>query len=243
MSAGLTLGPHPQAEITGTTTKTKEETVGVEKKRYTSTITEHRSNGNVRWGFNIDDVNLQKWGIDMQKDVLPTVRFEFIGDDDKPAPPPKYMDIAVTSYWSMILPSEPKRTFIHKLLRFFNLRSTGNSQTTFYSNIFQIIALKADLFNLSKPSHYRAIVKVRSGASDPPEVKRRAADSVDVTLAVVDGRYKNLLTCGLNLTSPIFSDPQKLSNYNLPKIAKFRLSDNCIPILENSSCNNKSHYN
>jgi hypothetical protein len=220
MSAGLTLGPHPQATITGTATKTNEKTVGFEKKRYNSTITEHRSNGNVRWGFSIDDVNLQKWGIDMREDVLPTVRFEFIGDNDEPAPPPKYMDIVITSYWSMILPSKPKITWIHKLLHFFSRRSTGNTQTTSYSNLFQIIALKADLSNFPKPSHYRAMVKVRSGASDPPEVKRRATDSVNVTLAVVDGRYITLLTCGLESDESNIFRSREAKHFQSPKDRK-----------------------
>ena len=179
--------------------KMNEETAGFEKRRYNSAITEHRSDGNVRWGFNIDDVNLQKSGIDMREDVLPTVCFEFVGNSNVPAPPPECMDIVITSYWSMILPSEPKSTWIHKLLHPFKFRLTGNScntQTTSYSNLFQIVALKADLSNLPEPSHYRAKVKVRSGASGPPDVKRKAADSVDVTPAVVDGRHITLLTCG-----------------------------------------------
>ena len=185
MRAGLTLGLNPQAAITGNATKTNEETRGSEKKRYNSAITEQHGDGNVQWGFNIDDVNLRKWGVDMREDVLPTVCFEFVGDSDEPAPPPKWMDVAIISYWSKIIPSEPKNNWIHKLLRFF--RSTGNTPS--YSNLFQIVALKADLSNLPKPSRYRAKVKVcqRSGVSGHPDVKRRAADSVYVTPAVVNG--------------------------------------------------------
>ena len=186
MTTGMTLGLHPQATITGIAMKKSEETTDSEKKRNHSAIAVHRSDGNVWWGFNIDDINIQKQGIDMQEDVLPTVRFEFVGDSDVPAPPPKYMDIVITSYWSIILPSKPKSTWLRKLLDFFG--STGNTQTTSYSNLFQIVALKADPSNLPKPSHYRAKVKIRSGACGPPDVKRRAADSVNVTLAVIDGR-------------------------------------------------------
>ena len=196
MAAGLTLGPHPQAAITCTVTKTNEDTAGSEKKRYNSAITEHHSDGNVRWGFNIDDINLQKWGIDIRDDVLPTVCFEFIGENDEPAPPPKYMEIAITSCWSINFPSKPKSTWYHKLLHSF--RSTGNTQTTSYSNLFQIVALRADLSNFPKPSHYKAKVKVRSGVSFPPVVKRKAADSVDVTPVVVDGKCIALLTCAHN---------------------------------------------
>lgn len=189
-TAGLTLGPHPQGTIAGAVTKTKEESAGSEKKQYNSAITVHRSDGNVQWGFNIDDVNFQKRGIELQEDGLPTVCFKFTGENSIPAPPPKYMDIVITSYWSMVLPGqiESKSTWIHKLLHFF--RSTGNTSTTSYSNIFQIVALKADLPNMPELSHYRAKVKFRSGASSPPDVKvkRKAADSVDVTLAIIDGK-------------------------------------------------------
>ena len=37
---------------------------------------------------------------------------------------------------------------------------------------------------------------------------------------------------------PTSPDLEKLSNFNLPSTAKFKLSDICIPILEN--CNSKS---
>ena len=65
MTSGLTLGPHPQATITGAAMKTNETTVGSEKKQYNSAITELHNDGKVRWGFNIDDVNFQEGGIDM----------------------------------------------------------------------------------------------------------------------------------------------------------------------------------
>ena len=188
---GLNLELYPKTAITGTAMKTNKEIVGSEKKRYLSAITEYQNDGKVRWGFNIDDVNFQKWGINMPEYDLPAVSFEFIGDSDEPAPPPapppKYMDIVITSIWSMISTSELKSssTWIHKLLHSF--RSTGNTPS--YSNLFQIVALKADPSNLPELSHYRAKLKVKSGVSGPPEVKKRAADSVCVTPAVVDGMY------------------------------------------------------
>jgi hypothetical protein len=188
ITAGLTL-PHPQVVITGAAMKTNEKTLSSDKKHFDSAITEHHNNGNIRWGFNIDDVNFQKGGIDMAEDVLPTVRFRFIGKSNKPAPPPEDMEIAITSCWSMILPSEPKSIWIRKILHFF--RSTSNTPTTSYSNLFQIVALKADLSNLPEPSYYKAKVEVRPGAASDPHnviVERPAAESVDVKLAVVDGR-------------------------------------------------------
>jgi len=209
--------------LTGSAMNTNGESSSSDKKHFNSAITANNNNGNIRWGFNIDDVNFQRSGIDMPKDILPTVRFRFIGKSNEPVPPPKDMAIAITSCWSITLPSEPKSIWIHKILRFF--RSTGNTQS--YSNLFQIVALKADLSesDLPGPSYYNATVKVRPGAASDPHkvtVKRSAAKSVDVTLAVVD-------------------DPQKLSAFNLPKIANFRLSKHSIPITENSGCDSKSH--
>lgn len=185
VSVGLTLAPHPQAAIGGNATTTNQKTTGSETKRFNSAINQSKRNGSVQWGFDIDDVNLRKLGVDMQEDVLPTVRFEFFGDRAKPAPPPKRMDIAIISYWSMIIPNEAKNTWIHKLFRFF--RSTGNN-TPSYSNLFQIVALKADPY-LTEPSHYVAKLKFceNSGVSDLPVVEREAADSVRVIPAVVNG--------------------------------------------------------
>ncbi|KDR84196.1 hypothetical protein GALMADRAFT_55255, partial [Galerina marginata CBS 339.88] len=169
MTAGLTLGPHPQVVLTGATTNTTEETTGFEWKRYKSGITEDHGDGIVLWGFNVDDLNLQKQGTDIREEVLPT--------------------------WSMILPSESKGTWIRKLLGF--VRPSGKAQTPSYSNIFQMVALTTVPSDLPELSHYRAKLEVRSGTSGPPDIRRRAVESVNVTPAVVDGTYITLLVCGL----------------------------------------------
>lgn len=184
--------------------KTNKEIVVSEKKRNDSTIIVYQNYGKVRWGFNIDDVNFQKWGFTMPEHVLPTVCFDFIGDSKEPAPPappPKYMDIVITSIWSKISPREPKNSWIH---RFF--RSTGNTQTTSYTNLFQIVALKVDPSDLPELSHYKARVKVNlmSGVSGPPIVERQAVDSVCVTPAVVDGMYIVFLLIRLRSDETIF---------------------------------------
>jgi hypothetical protein len=65
----------------------------------------------------------------MGEHVLPEARFEFIGDFKKralPEEPPMCMDIAIISYWRMILRSELelKRSWIHKLVHLFKSKST-----------------------------------------------------------------------------------------------------------------------
>ena len=201
MASGFTLGPHPQASVIVTATKTKEETAGSEKKLYKSTISEYHDDGKIRWGFNIDDINFQEGGFEIREDDLPTVHFEFTGDSDEPepppTPPPEYMDFVITSYWKRSLPSEPKHNWIRKLLHVF--KSTGNGQIVSYFNLFQIVALNANLFKLVNPCRYRAKVVVNPGASNPHEVKvtRRALESVNVIPAVVDSKYITLVTLRL----------------------------------------------
>ena len=129
--------------------------------------TVNHDDGKVLWGFNIDDVNFQEGGFEMRNDQLPIVRFKFTGDSDDTepplTPPPKYMVIVITSYWKMILPSESKGTWIQKFLHFF--RSTGNStQTILYSNLFQVVALQANLDKLQNVCDYKAKVVVNPGA-------------------------------------------------------------------------------
>lgn len=218
MAAALNLGPNPMGTVTANATKTYEVITSSEMTHFSSLITQHRGEGNVQWGFNIEDVSLrkggidlEKWGIDLQEEVLPTARFKFVGKSNVPESPPKCMDIAITSYWSLILPSEQKKTWIHKLLRFVKFRTTSNTlsqqpllggnrslalpvdsltQTSSYTNLFQIVALTADLSKLQEMSHYIANVEVnRPGASDPHNVsvEREAAKSVHMTPIVVKG--------------------------------------------------------
>ena len=192
IASGITLGPHPQGTMTVTATKTNEESEGSEKKRFINRIDEYDDDGKVWWSFDIDDAYYQEKGRDMREDDLPAVHFEFTGDSDEPeplpTPPPEQMDIVITSYWKMTLPSEPKNTWIRRLLRFF--KSTG--QTTSYSNLFQIVALEANLSKLLGLCRYRAkvVVNLNSGASNPHEVevKRRALRSVNLTPAIVDSK-------------------------------------------------------
>lgn len=234
MTGNMIVGLNTQAAITGSamTMKTNEETMSSEKKRYKSAITEHHSKGKVRWDFDVDDVRHQKQGHHMPENVLPTVRFKFVGESDEPAPPPENVDIVIVSHWSMTSRNKLKRTWIHKFLRFF--KPTGNSQTmpVSCSNLFQIVALTADVSNLSEQSFYQAQVKVnlKSGVSEPPEVPRLEAKSlkpINVTAIVVDGMYLTFADlCDLDyLKRPTFSDLKKLKDF--PTIAKFKLSDIC----------------
>jgi hypothetical protein len=193
VTAGLALRT-TQAVIAATAMKTNEVITSSEKKRINAAITEYDCKGNIQWGFNINFLER-----DIPEIVLPAARFRFHGDSNvraPPKPPPKYMDFVITSYWT-ILPSEPKNTrtsgWIQKLLHSFKFRSTGNHDTQnmsyYYSNLYQIVALTADVSSLPEQSYYRSEVKVKSGVSGPPDVKLSAEPLVYVTPAVVDGVY------------------------------------------------------
>ena len=139
--------------------------------------------GVVWWGFNIDDLNEQEDGIDMSNDILPAVHFEFTGDSDIPAPPPERMNVEISSCWSIIPQSEPKGTWIRKVLRL--TKSSGATQAISYSNLCQIVTFKTVPSNLPERSRYCADVQVWPGATDPEstylvEVTRQTASSVNV---------------------------------------------------------------
>jgi len=220
MEAGLTAGPIPEATVKYTAGKKHEEIIGSEKKQYTSRITQDRKDGTVWWGFDVDDRHFQDQGIDMLDHILPTVHFKFFGNANIPAPPPERMDVVIASYWSMRLLSEPKRTWIRRLLHSFGF--SGHTQTISYSNLFQIVALKTVPSNLLGEGHYRAMVDVMPRAGDPLEVIPLKGNSVDVTPAVFDGQ-------------------RKLRDLNSLKITKFQLSDNCIQNLEEWRSERKIH--
>ena len=185
----LQVGMTTQGALSGSSTKTNERTEGSEQTRYTSPITQQYKEGKIWWDYGIGDDRYQEKGYIMPDNALPTVHFGFNGK-----PFPKNMDIVITSYWSKISPtrSEPKlpnRTQIHKLLRLF--KSTGKTQCSVsFSNLFQIVALTANMDNLMKRNHYKAKVKMYldSGISVPPkpEPQAESLERIEGTPVVVD---------------------------------------------------------
>ena len=185
IAAMLSLGLNTHGSLSGSLSKSKSKTEGSEKKRYTSPITQQHKSGKIWWDYGIGDDRLQENGYPMPNDVLPSVHFRFYRKS-----PPKLMDIMITSYWSKISPtrSEPNRTQIHKLLHFFKL--TGKTQCISFSNLFQIVALTADVNKLMKKNHYPARVKMYldSGISVPPkpEPEAESLEIIEGTSVVVD---------------------------------------------------------
>jgi len=199
MEGGLTLGPRPQGAIKVAKTKTDEETVGFEKKRYTSRITEQHYDGFIWWGFYIDDLHEQERGIEFPDDALPAVCFEFVGDPKVPPPPPERMDLEIASYWSIIPKSEELES--NWIRTFLNLpTSSGNTQAASYSNLCQITAFETVPSDLPPRSDYKATMHVRPGVphtdyiSCYTKIDIPTADSVIVTEEFTAGRF---ITCSL----------------------------------------------
>ena len=92
-SLGVTPGPHTVGGITIAGNKTVEKGNVIEKTGYDSAIVDHHMEGIVWWNFDVDDNNFQKWGINVAQDLLPSVSFEFVGDET----PPESMEIMIAS--------------------------------------------------------------------------------------------------------------------------------------------------
>ena len=192
-SVGVTPGPHTVGGITFTAQKTTEKGEVIEKTRYDSAIVDHDRDGIVWWSFNVDDDNYRKWGMDME-DTLPSVSFEFVGHE----PPPRSMDIMITSHWS-IIPSQWKdgSSWIAKLFHRFkssgdtrpsHFKPFGDTETPPYLNLFQVVALITDPPHLPERFHYKAKMEVSSGASGDPTFLKTPPESLNVIPKVVDSR-------------------------------------------------------
>ena len=229
------------AGISFNASKGKEKTVSSETKHITSGISQFHGKGIIQWGINVDDVrlknsgiDLEAWGTDTGRDVLPRACFEFLGDSKVPTlpeSPPNFMDITITSFWTANFPKSTSGW-----LRKLRLTSTGDTNTLTYSNLIQIAALTVDLSNLQDRSVYKADMDVRPGATYPLtshfDVHRDAATSVSITPinhGVGMFNFANLETWMNLITWSIFTDLPDLGFFNLPKTARFKLSEICMP--------------
>lgn len=171
----------PGVQLTAQTTK--QQTKGVENRRNRSPISEHHGDGSVRWGFPIEDVKLQKEGIDMLvQDILPTVRFDYVGNSDVPKNPPNDINTLIISCWSMI--SKGKKNRIQKFLK-----DLQNQTTNYYSNLFNVILLNTSLDHSSSknPSHYKANLTVKEGMTTSTQIQRYANEQFKFDSHTADG--------------------------------------------------------
>jgi hypothetical protein len=198
MEGSLTLGTRPQGTIKFAKATTDEQSAGLDKTRNTSRITEQHLNGEIQWGFDVDDLYDQAGGIEFPRDALPTVCFEFVGNLTDPLPLPKCLDLEIASYWSIIPASEEESDWIRTFLNLSIV--SGNSQATSYSNLCQMVALEAVPSDLPPRSDYKATMHVRPGVphtdyfSCYTEIDIPTADSVTVTEEFTAGRF---ITCPL----------------------------------------------
>ena len=148
-----------QATTVAGSSRTIETCGTTEKKQYMSQINEQVLYGVVRWGFKIDDESDRKGGIKILGAKLPHASFEFYSSPLLLYPwSPRFIDVEVTSYWSLISPAKQGLEWIT------NMFSQSQTNGIVYSNICQAIALKIPS-NLTKRSNYKATVRVN--VTDP----------------------------------------------------------------------------
>jgi hypothetical protein len=112
-----------------------------------SRITVLDMRGVISWGFYIADRFDQGGGRFTPADQLPSACFEFVGDDDTPAPPPKRIDVEVSTYWT-ILPRGSE--YIPA-----NIWHSRNKIS--YSNICQITSLRVPSNLRGKHNYYSTL--------------------------------------------------------------------------------------
>ena len=105
LSASALIGAifaKPQLSLTANAGRNSERGTNVERLKKFSRITEMDMRGVICWGFYIADRFDQGHGRSTPAHELPSACFEFVGDEDTPAPPPKRIDVEVSTYWTLI---------------------------------------------------------------------------------------------------------------------------------------------
>jgi hypothetical protein len=172
----------PTLEATAATARTTKTTSCSQVTRYSSRITQHDCLGVAWWGFSVEDAYDKENGIEMVKDHLPTVDFEFLAEDGL-APAPQYIDVEVASYWTLgrgltsIIPG--KRP---------NLPP--------YSNLCQVAVVKLPS-NLQESHRHISVLNVCSGSRPEARVQPILQGSLQVSSVVClagDPKGKSLET-------------------------------------------------
>jgi hypothetical protein len=133
-----------------------------EVKKFNSRITKFSSRGFVSWGFSIDDPHERERGILLDEEILPSVEFEFLGDD-VPSAPPEFLRVEVKSCWSLI--SNAKGWVPNWL----NQLGEPMSNSPSHSVLCQVVVLEIPTCELLEPSKYVATLDMK--AIDQVEVK------------------------------------------------------------------------
>lgn len=173
-----TFGGILRSSLTASGSRTRETSSSSTVKKYSSEITQTDEHGLVWWGFSVDDPNERKRGIEIRDGHLPSVDFEFLGDDDVPPPPPPSTHcVEVASYWSL---SESRN---QSWLRFGQVQKEPP-----YYNVCQIVAMEIPS-DFSKRSEYIAMQNVGSNlpGADHQQVLRRGNVKVTPGVLIVGG--------------------------------------------------------
>jgi hypothetical protein len=92
----------PQVTVSASASRTTEQSTSTEKTLNISRIIQTAIGSRSSWAFHIADPFEQEVGLPLPPEMLPFVHLEFWGETQ--APPPKYLDIEISSYWSVLGP-------------------------------------------------------------------------------------------------------------------------------------------
>ena len=138
-----------------------------------SRITQGDGDGVIWWGFDIDDPHERGAGKELL-DILPSVEFEFIGEN---ASLPEWLHVEVASVWSLISSNKLKKQSWQELI------NVAKPKGLSHSNLCQIVQLEIPSV-LLKNCKYKSIIEVPS--RDPtPDIKLfRGSDLVRINTSV-----------------------------------------------------------
>jgi len=149
--------PKPQGTIGVSGSRTGEQSIATEKTALVSRIIQRDIGPIVSWSFHIADPFDQDTGLTLSSEKHPHAHFEFRGKT--PAPPPEYLTLEISTYWSLLSGSA----------------WLSSKDTPSFSNLCKIITL--DL-----PSHLQGFHKYNAGFLVWPK-----HSNLGTTMAKLDG--------------------------------------------------------
>ncbi len=119
--------PKPQGTIGASGSQTGEKSTAIEKTSLVSRIIQRDIGPTISWSFHIADPFDQDTGLTLSSEKLPRAHFEFRAKN--PAPPPKYLTLEISTYWSLLSAHATSSAWL------------SSEDTPSFSNLCQVVTL------------------------------------------------------------------------------------------------------
>jgi hypothetical protein len=218
----FTAAANPQGKIGVSRARANEKARTNEITQNKSAITQKKLDGVVSWAFDVDDEKEQDHGTEMLGDRRPFVDFEYT---DVFGDPSENMNFVVASYWSKIpAPVSAKGRTRRQWFRNIFSKPAVNAPAPSHTNLCEVVSMKTTPPHLPVKSRYCATVRANPQGPSPlvyeTVVTRQTDDSVEVTPHVIRGRYKVLLTCGLESNETNICRWRGASRVTIPNVRR-----------------------